>query len=64
MIPMATVTDADVQEVYWFVNKSYFGKARNDEMLFWSPDPGQYVVRAVDDQGRSNSVDVNVNAIH
>ncbi len=47
--------------IFWFANKSFLGKVAASEVLAWLPThPGQYVLRAVDSQGRAAFRDVQV----
>ena len=50
-IPFTATVDADVKQVYWFVDDRYIGMAQAGKSLLWTPDSGQFVVRAVDDHG-------------
>ena len=59
-VPLSAVTDADVREVYWFLDDSLLGRASAREQFFWTAKPGTYLLRAVDDQGRSDSRDFRV----
>ena len=59
-IALSAVTDADTKELYWFVDENYLGKGGKDKPFFWRPTPGNFVVRAVDDHGRSDSRKVKV----
>ncbi len=59
-VPLKAVTDADSKEVFWFLDERYLGRSDNGEPFFWKPEPGSYVVRAVDDHGRSDSRDIQV----
>jgi len=55
-ITLRATAAAGVREVYWFVGKSFVGKAPPGGTLAWRPEsPGSFVVRAVDDQGQSDS---------
>ncbi|MBJ6762866.1 penicillin-binding protein 1C [Myxococcaceae bacterium JPH2] len=54
-VPLAAVTDADVRQVFWFVDEQLVGTAPRGEPLHWVAKPGTYVVRAVDDRGRSDA---------
>ena len=47
-------------EVFWFVDNRYVGKARSGSPLFFTPEPGAFTVRAVDDLARSDSRDLRV----
>jgi penicillin-binding protein 1C len=59
-IALSATTDADAQEVFWFVNESFVGKARSGTAFMWQPSPGHYTVRAVDDLGRADAREVEV----
>jgi penicillin-binding protein 1C len=59
-IPFTAVTDADSRLVYWFVDNRLVGTSRPGEALFWKARPGNFIVRAVDDQGRSVAENVTV----
>jgi len=61
-IPFTAVTDADSRRVYWFVDDHLVGTARSGETLFWTATPGDFVVRAVDDQGRAAAEKLQVSA--
>jgi membrane carboxypeptidase/penicillin-binding protein PbpC len=39
-------------DIFWFANKSYIGKVKAGETLFWTPaNPGAYLLRAADSHG-------------
>jgi penicillin-binding protein 1C len=59
-IALQAVTDGDAHEVFWFVGESFVGKAKSGTPLFWTPRPGAYVVRAVDDLSRSDARELRV----
>ena len=63
IIPFTAVTDADVRTIYWFMNQDFVGKSKSGENLFLSPAPGKYIVRAVDDQGRSDSKKISIEIV-
>jgi hypothetical protein len=54
-LPLIADTDADARELFWFVDAELVGRTRTGMPLFWSPRPGAFVVRAVDDQGRAGA---------
>ena len=60
IIPLTAVVDADVRDVYWFLNEAFLGKTTRDKSFLWNAKPGKYVVRIVDDYGRSDARDVVV----
>ena len=53
-LPLKVTADADVQEVYWFIDNKYIGKASPDQIEYWSLSPGTFTVGVVDDHGRSD----------
>jgi len=62
-IPLMAVTDADVGELYWFLNTNFVGKSKRGETLFISPEPGRHIVRVVDDRGRSDLKDIALQVV-
>jgi penicillin-binding protein 1C len=59
-IPFEAVADGDASQLHWFVGKEYLGKADPFRSLMWKPKPGKYIVRVVDDLGRSDSREISV----
>lgn len=59
IIPFTAITDADVMNLYWFINDQYLGKTKRDQPLLWNEKPGKFIVRVVDDHGRVDSVVVS-----
>lgn len=60
-ISLQATVDAGASEVYWFAGEQYLGKTPRGKALTWLPSgPGHYVVRAVDDTGRSDSRETTV----
>src|SRR6266568_2401178 len=56
IITLRATTGAGVREVYWFVGKTFVGKAPPGGSLAWRAEaPGSFMVRAVDDQGQADS---------
>jgi penicillin-binding protein 1C len=54
-IPFTAVTDADTRIIHWFLNEVYLGESVSGKPFFWTPRPGKFVMRAVDDLGRASS---------
>jgi penicillin-binding protein 1C len=52
-IPFSAVADADGRRVSWFVDDAFVGQSEPGGTLFWAARPGRFVLRAVDDAGRS-----------
>jgi penicillin-binding protein 1C len=45
--------DADVTTLYWFLNDEFIGSSERDRSLVWQAKSGTYVVRVVDNYGRT-----------
>jgi penicillin-binding protein 1C len=59
----ATV-DANVQNLYWFVDDGFVGETNAREPLMWQPTlAGNFTLRAVDDHGRSDSRALRVDVV-
>lgn len=62
-IALEAETDGDAREVFWYVDRSFAGKSRSGTPLFWAPHPGRFIVRAVDERGRSDARPLNVEVV-
>ncbi len=62
-VPLTAVTDADSKTIHWFMSEKYLGSSESGKVFFWKPEPGRFVVRAVDDHGRSAVRDVVTNMV-
>jgi len=47
----------------WFVDATYLGESAPSSAMLWKLQPGQHVIRAVDDSGRADSRQVTVTAV-
>ena len=54
-LPLKAIVDADVNEIYWFVDEQFIGRSDPQKTQFWSLQPGTFQISVVDDKGRSNS---------
>ena len=61
-LPLSATTDADVQEVYWFLDNRFIGRAEPDEKIYWPLKPGRFQIAVVDDHGRSDSRNLKISA--
>jgi penicillin-binding protein 1C len=59
-IPFTAVTDADGRIVYWFVDSALVGTSKSSEPFFWRAHPGDFLIRAVDNQGRAATQKLSV----
>jgi penicillin-binding protein 1C len=53
-------TDGDAHEVFWYLGRRFAGRSPSGRAWTWKMEPGTYVVRAVDDRGRSDSQTLRV----
>jgi penicillin-binding protein 1C len=53
-IPFSAVADADVRQLFWFVDDRYVGTCKAGKTLWWAPVSGDFTVRVVDDHGRAD----------
>jgi penicillin-binding protein 1C len=53
-------TDGDAHEVFWYVGRRFAGKTESGHPWLWKMQPGTFVVRAVDDRGRSDAQTLRV----
>ena len=61
-IGLSAITDADASEVFWFVGGSLIGRSKTGQSFLWKlpTSPGKYILRAVDDHGRSDTRELTV----
>ncbi|CAM4462464.1 MAG: Penicillin-binding protein 1C [Legionellaceae bacterium] len=52
--------DSDIKTIYWFLNEQYLGKTIPEEPFLWKAKPGHFIVRAVDEKGRSDAKNITV----
>jgi penicillin-binding protein 1C len=60
-VPFTANVDSGVKRTHWFVDSAYVGTSSSGTSIEWHPlQSGKYIVRAVDDQGRADSRELNV----
>jgi penicillin-binding protein 1C len=52
--------DQDSGDVFWFANTLFLGRAKPYERFLWQGEPGLWDIAAVDSQGRSAGLRVNI----
>ena len=62
-IALQAAVDGDAEELFWFVDDAFVGRARSGATLFWRPHAGHFTVRAVDDRGRSDARPIRIEAL-
>ena len=63
LVPLSAITDADSALVYWFVDKKFLGSSPSGKPFLWKAQPGDFVVRAVDDQGGADIMPLKVELV-
>ena len=58
----AATAEADAKRLFWFVNDRLVAEVARGGRHFWTPRPGRFTVRAVDDAGRAAAVEIDVRA--
>ena len=61
-VPFSAVLDGDARGMFWFVDHRLVASARPGESYFWTPRPGRFTVRVVDDLGRAAAETIRVRA--
>jgi len=59
-VPFLAELEGDARRVFWHVDRRFVGSSDAGKAFLWRPQPGTYLVRAVDDRGRSDSVTLRV----
>lgn len=63
VVPLAATAGGGVNTLYWFANDSFVTAGKPGAALPWKPaQPGRYLLRVVDEQGRADSREVVVTA--
>ncbi len=61
-VPFSAVVDGDAREMFWFVDHRLVASTEPGESYFWTPRPGRFTVRVVDDLGRAAAETIRVRA--
>lgn len=59
-IALTANAEGDTQKLYWFANEEFIGAANASESLLWELRQGNFVLRVIDDKGRSDTIDLKV----
>ncbi len=60
LIPFEGNYDSSAEELFWFVNNEFIGKSREGKALLWKARAGKFVVKAIDNLGRSVNREMKV----
>jgi len=59
---LLAAADQDADELFWFANAQFLGRARPSERFLWIPEPGIWNLSVVDKLGRSSGIRVTIEA--
>ncbi|MCL2334557.1 MAG: transglycosylase domain-containing protein, partial [Endomicrobia bacterium] len=62
-VPFKADADSDAKTIFWFLNDKYIGNSKSGTVMTSKAEPGNYVVRAVDDLGRASVGKLKVEVI-
>lgn len=63
-IPLSANADSEVRRLHWFANETYIGTGTPSVALGWKPHKsGRYLIRAIDDRGRVDTRELNVELV-
>lgn len=63
-IAFSATTDAASHTLYWFVDDAYLGSVPSGQALMWVPErSGRFLVRVVDDHGRTDSREMGIGVL-
>ena len=57
---LLATSNTDVKEIFWYVNKKYFGKTKLGEKQFFQPQNGMNNILCLDDKGGESSLKIMV----
>ncbi len=59
-LKLQCLTDADVSEVYWYLNNRFIRKSATKDNVFVTPQSGSNKISCTDDKGRSAHAEISV----
>ena len=59
-VMLLATSNTDVKEIFWYINKKYFGKTKIGEKLFFKPQNGMNSILCIDDKGGESSLKIKV----
>lgn len=63
IIPFEGSHDSSAKELFWFVDNEFVGKSTSGKSVLWKARSGHFMVKAVDNLGRSSSRSLNVQIV-
>ncbi|MDR6642316.1 penicillin-binding protein 1C [Luteibacter sp. 1214] len=63
-VAFTATADGASRMLYWFVDDAYLGSVPSGQSLMWAPDrTGRFLVRVVDDRGRTDARELGIGAV-
>lgn len=59
-IALKAISDGGTRQLYWFVDQDFVGTTPPNRALFWTPTPGRFDIRVVDDNGNSDRHTIDI----
>jgi penicillin-binding protein 1C len=59
-IKLQAIASRDVKKIYWYIDHVFYKECSNDESVFFTPKKGTSKIQCVDDQGRSSTIEIQV----
>ncbi len=63
VLNLEATAETSREHLHWFVDAAYLGVSEPSTALLWKLQPGRHVIRAVDDLGRADSLQITVTAV-
>ena len=63
VLNLEATAETSREHLRWFVDARYLGVSEPSTPLLWKLQPGRHIVRAVDDQGRADSLPIVVTSV-
>ncbi|MCR9144961.1 MAG: hypothetical protein NXI24_22175 [bacterium] len=59
-IALRATSDAGVRKLFWFVDDTLVGNSIPEEPFAWSARAGRFLIRVIDDRGRSDTLEIEI----
>jgi penicillin-binding protein 1C len=63
VLDLEATAETSREHLHWFIDATYLGVSQPSTALLWKLQPGQHLIRAVDDLGRADSRQITVTAV-
>ncbi|MGX6960529.1 MAG: penicillin-binding protein 1C, partial [Rickettsia endosymbiont of Pentastiridius leporinus] len=59
-IILSAISDNKATNIFWFANNQLIATAKPNEAVIWKAKVGEFIIRAIDDSGESNSIKIYI----